>query len=214
MDPDQDRRRLVASYGGEDSARVMADRLADRGVAVDEVSVDAVHDLAVVGRGEQRREARHASVGLPLAIGRADQHALSGWFWSAVGFSVGFVPFFLLGLFTTLGDLPRLGSAAVVGICGGLGGAAVGVVYGLARGPELSGSGRDAPRTSVLSVPANALGDEAALLELLGSGPAASVWAVRGEGAVVDERLTAPTSDHPGAVPDAHDERSPHGPAA
>ena len=155
--------------------------------------------------------AGHAAVGLPLAIGRAEQHTLSGWFWSAVGFAVGFVPFFVLGLFIELGDLPRLASAAIVGVCGGLGGAAVGVVYGLARGPELSGSGRDAPLTSVLSVPVDALGDESALLELLGSGPDASIWTVRGEGAAIDERLTAPTSDHPGAVPDGGGARSHRG---
>jgi hypothetical protein len=198
------RQRLVASYGGAGSARTMADRLVALGVPEETVRVDALGDLAVVGRGTQRREARHASVGLPLAIGRTDEHTVSGWFWSAVGFAVGFVPFFALGLFVEIGDLPRVVGALVVGVCGGLGGAAVGVVYGLARGPELAGSGPDTPPTSVVSVPADALGDEAVLVDLLGSGPDATVWTVTGEdpqGAVA-ERLTAPTSAHPHAEPD------------
>ena len=202
MSSDDDRRRLVASYAGADSARMMADRVLDHGVAEEDVLVDALHDIAVVGRGKQRREGRNASVGLPLAIGRTDEHALSGWFWSAVGFAAGAIPFFVFGLFMQLGELPRLASAAIIGVCGGLGGAAVGVVYGLARGPELAGEGRDTPLTSVLSVPADALGDEPALIELLGSGPVASIWAVRGEHSVLREQLTAPTSDHPDAIPD------------
>ncbi len=195
-------RRLVASYGGAGSAARMADLLVNQGVDPARVRVDHLHDLAIVGRGKQHDEARHITVAIAPGMGRTDQ-LLPGWFWSTVGFIVGFVPFFLVGLVVQLGDLPWLVAALVVGVCGGLGGAAVGLVYGLSRGPELAGAGRDAPATSVLSVPADALGGEERLIALLGAGPVPSVWivaddaTVRGVGAV-----TQPTSDHPDAVPD------------
>ena len=201
MEPHAVERRLVARYAGADSARSMADVLAARGVPSHVLLVGSVQDLAVVGWGDQRREARHASVGIPLATGLADEQTLSGWFWSAVGFLAGFAPFFVLGLFVDVGGLPTISGAAVVGVCGGLGGAAVGVVYGLARGPELDGAARAATRSSVLSVPADAIGSEAELLALLGSGPVASVWLVSSDRRIPEERLTPPGRDHPSVVP-------------
>ena len=193
-------RRIVASFGGEGSAAAMADELVRRGVDPTAIRVDHLHDLAIVGRGEQRDEAKHLTVAVAPGLGRTDQ-LLPGWLWAAVGFVVGFVLFSIAGLFVELGDLTRLASAAVVGICGGLGGAAVGVVYGLARGPELAGAGRDAPRTSVLSLPAAALGREEALIDVLSTGPVPSIWIVPAGGDHLED-VTAGTSDHPGATPD------------
>lgn len=206
MDTDSGRRRLVASYAGAGSARTVADRLVASGVSPDDLRVDCLHDLAVVGRGAQRLEARHASVGIPLATGLADQQTFAGWFWSAIGFAVGFVPFAIVGMFVDVGDLSPIAGAATVGVCGGLGGAAIGVVYGLGHGPEPPVRGT-AP-TSVLSVSADAGEVPSELIVVLRSVPVASIWVEtpwieEPRRSVLDEALTAPTSGHPHAVPDA-----------
>jgi hypothetical protein len=210
VEPDAEERRLVARYRGADAARSMADLLLARGVPSDVLLVGSLQDLAAVGWGDQRREARHASVGIPLATGLAGEQMLSGWFWSAIGFLAGFAPFFVLGLFVDVGSLPTFSAAALVGVCGGLGGAAVGVVYGLARGPELDGATRASTPSSVLSVPADAMGSEAELVAVLGSGPVASVWLVAGERRVPEERLAPSGRDHPSVVPSRpHRRRAP-----
>ena len=153
------------------------------------------------GGASERDEAKHLTVAIAPGMGRDDQ-LVSGWFWAALGSGVGFVLFFVPGLFLEFSDVGRLATATLVGLCGALGGGAIGVVYGLARGPELAGAGRDAPVGSVLSVESDALDPttKEVLDELISDDPVASVWVSHGtpEGG----GFTDVTSDHPRASTD------------
>jgi hypothetical protein len=186
--------RVIVSFGRADAAANTARRLERRGVAPGDLRIDHIDDLAVVGRGRQRVEARDLTVAVAPGMGRPDQ-LVPGWLWAAVGFVTGFVVFAAVGAVVPIGDLGAIAAAALVGLCGGLGGAATGFVYGLSRGPELAGEGRDAPAGSVLSLPASAVERDPGLLDLVAEDPEAAVW--RGPVGVRTRR--SGTSDHPDA---------------
>jgi hypothetical protein len=190
--------RVVVSTEGTDTAATMARDLVRLGVPRSSVRVDHVEDLAVVGRGKQRDEAATSSMTPGMAIGNAEQ-VVSGWTFSIVGFVLGFAGAALVGAFIPIGDLPWVATAALVGLCGGLAGAAAGLVWGLSRGPELAGEGRDTPATSVLSVRAGDIAARPEARRLLTNAPTVAFWVA---GAAPDPAVGAPRRQGTAAHPD------------
>lgn len=187
--------RVVIGVEGREGAAELARDLIRLGVDRSALRVDDPDDLAVVGRGRQRDEADNSTVSIG-AVGN-QEHLVPGWAYGAAGFVVGFVIGAVIGPLFSFGDVPVLGRAALVGLCGGLALSTAGFVYGLSRGPELAGQGRDAPTTSVVSVSVGAVTGHREVVRRIGSDPVTSWWLAPGR---EPRRHTTGTARHPDAT--------------
>lgn len=192
-DPDD---RIVVGLDGREGAADLARDLLRMGVERSALRVDDPDDLAVVGRGRQRDEADDTTVSIG-AVGN-QEHLVPGWAYATAGFVIGFVIGALIGPLFSFGDVPVVGRSALVGLCVGLALASAGFVYGLSRGPELAGQGRDAPTTSVLSVSVGAVAGHGEVIRRIGSDPVSSWWLAPGH---EPRRHTTGTGRHPDATP-------------
>jgi hypothetical protein len=188
--------RIVIGVGGADGAAALAHDLIRLGVARGDLRVDDPDDVAVVGRGRQRDEADAGTVSVG-AVGN-QEHLVPGFAYAVAGFIVGFAIGALVGPLFSFGDVPVVGRSALVGLCGGLALSTAAFVFGLSRGPELAGQGRDAPATSVLSVRVGAARGHREVVRRIGADPVTSWWLAPGD----DSRHhRSGTARHPGDRP-------------
>ncbi len=206
MAADRTGQRMVAAYHGHEAAGIVAERLvSDLGVPAGDVAVDRADDRAAVeGWTPVRPDApRSAGTGQSLSADPVTEPgpeperpglAMAAWVSLPAGAVLGFLLLFLLGLVVPDGDQPRLTVAIIMGVIGAAAGGVIGALFGRARSDLVSAAGREQAPTSVISVPAEALGDEARLLEVLSRGPVDAIWKVDGPDAP-PRRVSAPAAE-------------------
>jgi hypothetical protein len=201
MAADRMRPRIVVSYHGPEAAGMVAERLVtDHGVLRGDLGVDRPDDRAAVAGWSPVRPDVPLAGGVdpnaqrPGAAPERPGLAMGAWVTAPAGATAGFVLLFLLGLVVPDGGQGRMVVAIIMGAVGSVVGGVVGALFGRARHDLVAAAGRAERPTSVLSVPADVLGDEPELLRVLGGGPVDAMWATGGPDGP-SRRLTDPTSD-------------------